>query len=276
MSEPRIPEPLRNLLPDLLDPGYARAAARRRSVRGPGAPAHAAPPPDDRRSQRVALVVGALLVGLVLGIAADDAAARAPGAEQARRGLVEDVREARGTTDELSEQARGLAAGVHDAQREALAGDEVGEAALDTLRRLELTAGTVAVTGPGLRITVADGGEDRTVLDRDLQVLVNSVWASGAEAVAIGGVRLHPTATVRQAGGAVLVDNRPTAQPYVIEAIGDPAGLHTRLVDTEGYGRFATFTQVYGTRFTVETAQSLTLPAGTPAEPELARKEEGR
>ncbi len=265
------------LLPDLLDPGYARAAERRRRLAESSAGAHRrAAPAGDRTGQVVALVVGALLVGLVLGIAADDAAARAPGAEQARRGLVEDVEQARERTDELSGQAGDLGAEVQRAQGDALAGTALGEQALDALRGLELPAGTVAVTGPGLRITVADSGEDRTVLDRDLQVLVNSVWASGAEAVALGGVRLHPTATVRQAGGAVLVDNRPTAQPYVIEAIGDPADLHTRLVNTEGYGRFATFTQVYGTTFTVETAGSLTLPAGSPAEPELAKKEGNR
>jgi uncharacterized protein YlxW (UPF0749 family) len=266
-SPSRRQELLRSLLPELIDPGYERAAARRPP--GPSTPAQ-------RRGQVVALVVGALLVGLVLGTAAADASARAPGAEQARRGLVDDVQEARRRTDELSATAAGLAVEVERARRAALAGDTLGERALDELRDLGLPSATVAVTGPGLRITVADGGEDRTVLDRDLQVLVNSVWASGAEAVAIGGVRLHPLATVRQAGGAVLVDNRPVAQPYVIEAIGDPADLHTRLVGTEGYGRFATFTQVYGTTFTVEAAESLTLAAGTPAEPALARKEGGR
>lgn len=272
----RVPELLRGLLPDLLDPGYARAAARRAAMEQAEQSGQTGRTKRAARGQTVALVVGALLVGLVLGVAASDASARAPGAEEARRGLVDDVQQARQRTDELSGRAGELAAEVKRAQRDALAGNTLGDQALEELRELELPAATSAVTGPGLRITVADRGEDRTVLDRDLQVLVNSVWASGAEAVALGGVRLHPLATVRQAGGAVLVDNRPAAQPYVIEAIGDPAGLHTRLVDTEGYGRFATFTQVYGTTFTVETVQSLTLPAGTPAEPELARKEGDR
>jgi uncharacterized protein YlxW (UPF0749 family) len=252
------PEPLRRLLPDLLDAGYARAAARRGGE------------PASGSAQVAALVLGALLVGLVLGVAAADAAARAPGAEQARRGLVDEVQDARQRTDALSATAGDLGTRLRQAQRQALAGSSQGAATLDTVRTLEQATGAVAVTGPGLRITVADRGEERTVLDRDLQVLVNGVWACGAEAVALGGVRLHPLATVRQAGGAVLVDNRPVAQPYVLEAIGDPAALHTRLVDTDAYGRFATFTQVYGTRFTVEPVQSLTLPAGTPAEPELA------
>jgi len=256
--------PLRGLLPDLLDPGYARAAARRGNAPAAG------------HAQVVALVLGALLIGLVLGVAAADAAARAPGAEKARRGLIDDVQDARRRTDGLSATAGRLAAELKVAQQRALAGSANGDATLETVRTLEQAAGAVAVTGPGLRITVVDGGDKPNVLDRDLQVLVNGLWASGAEAVAFGGVRLHPRATVRQAGGAVLVDNRPVAQPYVLEAIGDPAGLHTRLVDTDAYGRFATFTQVYGTRFTVETVDSLSLPAGVAAEPELATKEGSR
>jgi uncharacterized protein YlxW (UPF0749 family) len=254
MAESReYPSLLRGLLPGPIDSGYTRAHARRggRPATGPG--------------QLVALLLGALLAGLLLGVAASDAAARAPGAEQARRGLVDDLRAARARTDELSDRSAQLRTELRQAQDEQLAGSRQGRATLDTVRRLELAAGAVAVTGPGLRITVADGPQRHGVLDRDLQLLVNSVWAAGAEAIALGGVRLHPLATVRLAGGAMLVDNRPVDQPYVFTAIGDPASLHTRLVQTDGYGRFATFAQVYGTTLNVEASDSLTLLAGAPA-----------
>jgi uncharacterized protein YlxW (UPF0749 family) len=261
-------ELLRGLLPELLDPGYARAAERRAAR---GLPEPSGP------GQVAALALGAVLIGLVLGVSAADARDRAPGAEQARRGLVQDVQDARQRTDELAGTAADLTARLRSAQRDALGGSgplaAQGGATLDAVRRLEQATAAVAVTGPGLRITVADAGQERNVLDRDLQVLVNGLWASGAEAIALGGVRLHPLATVRQAGGAVLVDNRPVAQPYVLEAIGDPPTLHTRLVNTDAYGRFNTFAQVYGTRFTVEQVSALSLPAGAPAEPRLAVKE---
>ncbi|HET8641648.1 MAG TPA: DUF881 domain-containing protein [Pseudonocardiaceae bacterium] len=278
MSEPpRLHQPrglLRDLLGEHLDPGYARAAQRRRDHSQDGLPGG--------RAQGLWLLCGALLVGLLLGVAANDAAARAPGAEQARRGLVEDVREARARTDELGRRASELAASRDAAQADALAGDQRGRAALDELDRLEQHVSAVAVAGPGLRITIADTADTadpaspqqqtRVVLDRDLQLLVNGLWAAGAEAVALSGVRLHPRATIRQAGGAVLVDNRPVSQPYLLEAIGDPRYLHVRFVETDGYGRFATFTQVYGTRFDVVQVEVLRLPAGSPAEPVLARR----
>ena len=250
---------LRELLGEHLDPGYRTAAARR-----DGRPAGGA-------AQLVWLVCGTLLIGLVLGAAASDAAARAPGAEQARRGLMADVRDARARTDSLAGQAADLGAQRDAAQSEALASDQQGRAALDELARLEQAAAAVAVTGPGLRITVdAQPAEQQAVFDRDLQVLVNSLWVAGAEAVAFSGVRLHPRATIRHAGGAVLVDNHPVSQPYLLAAIGDPARLQIRFVETDGYGRFATFAQIYGIQFVIEPAELLRLPAGSPAEPVLA------
>ena len=58
-------------------------------------------------------------------------------------------------------------------------------------------------------------GSRQVILDRDLQLVVNSLWVSGAEAVSVGGVRIGPNVTIRQAGGGILVDNQPISSPYV-------------------------------------------------------------
>ena len=277
MADRREPRALRDLIGEHLDPGYAKAAERRRAEADGGGLGGPSGPGGRRRrlAQAAWMVAGALLTGLVLGVAADDAAARAPGAEQARRGLVEDVRQARARTDELSREAAELGDARGQAQGEALASNQRGRDTLDELARLERGVAAVQVTGPGLRITVDDdrepGEQGHAILDRDLQVLVNGLWAAGAEAIALSGVRLHPRATIRQAGEAVLVDHRPVSQPYQLEVIGDPQNLHIRFLETDGYGRFATFTQVYGMRFDVEPVDELRLPAGSPAEPEVAR-----
>src|ERR1700742_3500506 len=84
---------LRTVLSDRLDPGY-QAAARRRG----GAPARG-------RAQRCWLVAGGLTAGLVLGIAARHAAALAPGAGQAARGLVAEVVQARERPEDLGRRA---------------------------------------------------------------------------------------------------------------------------------------------------------------------------
>lgn len=248
-----------HLLTDRLDPGYREAAERRG-----GAPA--------RGPAQVAwLVAGALVAGLLFGVAARNAAALAPATDQTVRGLAAEVAQARQRGEELSRQAAALADQVDAARAGALAGDAAGQRVLGEVADLEVAAAAVPVTGEGLRITVADPpaaqgaptAREQTVLDRDLQLLVNALWSAGAEAIALGGVRLHPLATVRQAGGAMLVDNRPVGQPYLFEVLGDREELQVNLLDTDGYGRFHSFAQIYDTEFRIEPADRLTLPAGS-------------
>lgn len=88
---------------------------------------------------------------------------------------------------------------------------------------------------------------------------------------AIGGVRLRTTSAIRQAGGAILVDNRPVFWPLTVEAIGNTATLHVNFVDTVGFGRFQSFVSLYGVRFDVSAQSSLTLPAGIPVNLQYAK-----
>ena len=94
------------------------------------------------------------------------------------------------------------------------------------------------MTGPGLVVRLDDAAGDgdgadvdpRTdvddsgrVTDRDLQTVVNEVWAAGAEAVAVNGQRLTALSAIRSAGDAILVDFRPLT-PAVRRSwrVGDP------------------------------------------------------
>jgi len=186
------PSLLTALLTDHLDPGYAAAA------RSPGSPRRRAP----------WTAAGALAVGLVFGLAVVQAGA--PGTDAVRSGLVADVQAARRSTDELAARRAELTVTADGVRSTALAGNAQGQAALAELRRLQALAAATAVTGPGLQVTVTDtvattrsgsGSQRGTVLDRDLQLVVNDLWAAGAEAIAVGGVRLNPTSTVRRQGG---------------------------------------------------------------------------
>ena len=47
------------------------------------------------------------------------------------------------------------------------------------------------------------------MIARDLQIVVNGLWASGAEAVSVNGQRLTSKAAIRFAGQAILVNYRP-------------------------------------------------------------------
>jgi uncharacterized protein YlxW (UPF0749 family) len=106
---------------------------------------------------------------------------------------------------------------------------------------------------------------DGRVQDRDLQDLVNGLWAAGAEAVDVNGQRLTALTAIRSAGDAVLVDFRPLSPPYVVRAVGNPAALELELLDGPTGRRLTTYEALYGLRFSLERVDELSLPgAGTP------------
>ncbi|MCW2566352.1 MAG: hypothetical protein JWN54_449 [Mycobacterium sp.] len=265
---------LSDLLTNHLDPGYA-AAARRRAERG-------APPPVERRALRIAAVLAALLIGLVLAVAYGQAVARAPETARTRAALARDVDERSHRTDDLQRRAEALRQQVARERAAALAGHGDGAAAVAALAELEAITGLGRVRGPGVLVRLADGPPPKDpvtgqptgdadlgrVQDRDLQDVVNALWASGAEAISINGQRLAATSAIRSAGGAVLVDFRPVGSPYSLQAIGDPALLPKRFDGSAAARRFRGYEQQYGMSFSAARDDELVLPAA-PA-PDLA------
>lgn len=257
-----------------LDPGYAEAARRRDRT-----------PP---RQSMAMIGIGLLLVGFVLATAYRETERREPGTTQAREQLLDDVRDHRAASDDLADEVNQLDAEVRRERDAALSRTNEGTALGRQVRALEQQAGLVAVHGPGLTVTMADAeatttvdpvtGEKETtpadengrVLDRDLQRVVNALWASGAEAIAINGQRLAPTTAIRTAGGAILVDLYPLTSPYTIEAIGSETELLTAFTETPTASTFRTYSQLYGMTFDTASSSELRLPASAPTVPREA------
>ncbi len=95
---------------------------------------------------------------------------------------------------------------------------------------------------------------------QDLQLVTNGLWQAGAEAIAINGQRLTARSAIRFAGEAILVDFRPLARPYVVNAIGDPAGLRARFVASSTGSYFAALSANYRIRTELVAQDSMTLP----------------
>jgi uncharacterized protein YlxW (UPF0749 family) len=253
---------LRRLVEDSLDEGYARAAARRNA----GTPRN--------RTTVWVLTAGLLAVGLLLTTAYVQTRERAGSAAEARDALVAEV-DARETANERAQRELDrLRAAVQRDQQEALALTGAGAELSTRLADLEAITGAGAVTGPGMTVRLDEAPEDtgadvdpRTdvtddgrVTDRDLQTVVNEIWAAGAEAVAVNGQRLTGLSAIRSAGDAVLVDFRPLNPPYEVAAIGDPETLRTTFVGGFG-GSYLQVLQGYGITYAVEDASRLELPA---------------
>jgi uncharacterized protein YlxW (UPF0749 family) len=264
---------LDDILAETLDPAYAQAAAARA-----GEPAGRPSAPRWRAQVVVAFTM--VVAGLLVAVTYDVTAAKSEGRQQVRSALIDDIHGASAVTDDLAAELEDLRAQVSDTRERLLEATTVGQQALDELARAEQGAAAVAVTGPGLLVTLANadpsadqdpvGGtveEDSRgrVQDGDLQLVVNALWAAGAEAVSINGQRLGPTSAIRFAGEAVLVDFRPVTSPYEISAIGDPATVSSAFLANRDVIALAGISDTFDLRFDFAEADELTLPAaGTP------------
>jgi len=271
-----VPSLLRSLLSDHLDPGYAAAAEAKTGAR--------------RRTGRRAWawqIAGALLIAVVFAAAVAQARSVAPGVKQTQHVLANSVRTSQSGTDALASQRAQLAADVDGVRRSQLEDNAVGQQLLRGLDALGFASASTPVIGPGLTVTLTDpgvsgnlsdvskeriAGSRQVVLDRDLQLVVNSLWASGAEAIAVGGVRVGPNVTMRQAGGAILVDNQPISSPYVILAIGPPHAMQDVFDRSPGLQRMRLLEASYGVGVSVAAGDGLTVPAANTRDVKFAKE----
>ncbi|WP_336026395.1 DUF881 domain-containing protein [Geodermatophilus sp. FMUSA9-8] len=265
---------LDQVLAETLDPAYAQAAAARAARAADGAPDR---PPWRRRLGPLAVAATMAAAGLLFSVTYDQAASGAEGREERRAALIEDIQARSASTDELAAELERLRGEVTGARDDALAASAVGQRALDDLDAAELAAGLDAVSGPGLVVTLANAEPDADadpvggsatedergrVQDGDLQLVVNALWAAGAEAVSINGQRLGPTTAIRFAGEAVLVDFRPVTNPYLVSAIGDPDELRPRFLGSPEVNALAVISESFGLRFEFAQEDELSVPAG--------------
>jgi uncharacterized protein YlxW (UPF0749 family) len=275
-----VPSLLRALLSEHLDPGYAAAAEKLSRTATP-------------RAARARVfgwlwqALAAMLVATVFAAAVAQARSVEPGVRSAQQLLVRSVRSTEDAAARQSQQRSALSTRVDDVQRLALANNAEGQRLLTRIDALSLAAASTPIIGPGLTVTVTDpgaspnlsdvskqrvNGSRQIILDRDLQLVVNSLWASGAEAISVGGVRIGPNVTIRQAGGAILVDNNPTSSPYTILAVGPPHSMRDVFDNSPGLQRLRLLEVSYGVGVTVNVSDGLSLPAGSVREVKFAKQ----
>lgn len=261
------PDASMSLLTDLfehtVEDGYADAHRSR------SAP-HATPP---RRRTVVTLRVAFFALLVVCAVSATAAVrqvlATEPGSSADHQALVREARERAASVTDLERQLVETRKEYTRAQGNTLASDAQGKQQVHQLERLRDTTGFDAVSGPGLVVTVDDAPENVTdsdawrIVDRDLQLLVNGLWAAGAKAVSVNGQRLTALTAIREAGDAVLVDYRPLARPYVVSALGDRHTLEAAFADSVAGRYFSTLQANFDIEYTLEDRDELTLPAAS-------------
>jgi uncharacterized protein YlxW (UPF0749 family) len=263
-----------DLVTNTLDPGYAEAAKR-------------APRSTGRRRRRIEqglVALGCVLTGFTLAVAYVSTHQAAPETAKVHADLVSRARAAQSSADGLQKAAQQLTTKIDSLRNQALSG--VG-GLRGQLQDAQLLAGTTAVTGPGVVVTLSNPpapapstaagragstpiSATQLLTDRDVRSVVNQLWAVGAEAISVNGVRLTPTAAIRFAGEAVLVDFEPINPPYVVRAIGNKDLLDTGFAASDVASRYQTLASVNGIGFSFDERSKLDLPAGTVSNPTYA------
>jgi len=250
-----------------LDPGYAAAAERRQESGLPAATGLRSP----------MLIIAAILIGALFGASALALRAPTTASSKIKGELVARIEVRRSHADAQEQLIARLRNQINTAQAAAL--NQQNQTGLTTeLSKLELAAGTVPVTGPGLVLTIDDapikaepvvpeanpraatGPDQGKVIAKDLQIVVNGLWEAGAEAISINGHRLTSRSAIRSAGAAILVDYRPLTRPYVITAIGDPGSLGVEFADNSGGSYLQSLKNNYAVRSDIQNRASVVVP----------------
>lgn len=246
-----------------LDADYA-AVARRRTADPSGVR------DDDGvgravRGGRAGTVLALLAFALLLSVAAVQTARTEPAQEAGRQSLVDQVEERREQLTAARSRVSDLRREVDTLQRTQLSGSDEGRAVQERLSVLGRAVGARPVTGPGMVVTVDDAPDARSdrqsVLDGDLQRLVNGLWQAGAEAISVNGQRLTQLSAIRTAGEAIHVNFKPLRRPYAVSAVGNPDQMPARFIETRGGAWWLNLRSVYNVRFEMHSKEELTLPA---------------
>ena len=132
------------------------------------------------------------------------------------------------------------------------------------LNRLQLISGASAAKGPGISITI-----DGYLLASDLVVVINELWAAGAEAVAINDCRVTATSGISYVDTMdktyLTCDGSIIQEPVEIRAIGNSAILEKSLTMPGGIADSLSLYQVY---LNIELQDEITLSA-LPSQPQL-------
>jgi uncharacterized protein YlxW (UPF0749 family) len=213
--------------------------------------------PPARIQSRLALGGIALVVGFLLAVQAT----RDPGLSRLAAERPEDLTRILAAlgeeADELTRQVGELRVKLSRYRSSARTDEVAVRDARETLADLQVLAGVVPVRGPGIRISIEDPGSE---VEWDAMLdLIQELRDAGAEAIAVGDLRVVASTWFGPSEKGFVVAGDPVTAPYEISAVGPSEDL------AEAMGLPGGPLTVIGARPGVEvrvgTEDDMTLPA---------------
>jgi uncharacterized protein YlxW (UPF0749 family) len=137
------------------------------------------------------------------------------------------------------------------------------------LQEAKMYTGLVAVTGPGIWITLDDSKSiskevdiNNYIHEQYITAILNALWNGGAEAIAVNDQRVMANTEVFCAGSYIQINGTRQMPPYVIKAIGDTNNLSSALNFQYTWLRLGDYQKQYGITRKLEVLEKVMIPAG--------------
>jgi len=184
--------------------------------------------------------------------------------------LVRSVQELERVNSSYRSRISGLRSDIDALEAQASSRSDSTRALNAQVQDLRAHAGLTPLRGPGVTVDLVNGrpppdgqtGASYLVSFEDIQDVANTLFAAGAEGIAVNGRRLTPLTAFRGSGGAVLIDQGPPLLgPYRITAVGNRSQMEQSLSDTGLLGDLRSRVQRFGIQLSWAGAPDLKLPA---------------
>lgn len=247
-----------------LDEDYRHVAQRRQREAGDGRREGASDAAPATRGRSALTLAAVIAFGLLVAVAAVQTSRNASVDNAGKDQLIERITDRRAAVTSLQKRIGALR---ETTTREEAEYGDLGrdlDAVTATERALRRTTGWGEVSGDGVRARIDDapgGGSDGQVRDSDLAALVNGLWQAGATAVSVNGQRVTTLSALRNAGGAVGINDTSLSPPYTVLALGETRTLQARFAQSTSGIRLRAITRQYAMPFSMHDEKGLTLPA---------------
>ncbi|MBC7343979.1 MAG: DUF881 domain-containing protein [Clostridia bacterium] len=164
--------------------------------------------------------------------------------------------------DRLRGEVAQLETTYAELSQEMATGADTANALKQEIEKLQLVNGIFSAHGPGIEITIP---ENTSLIYLDIIDLINELWASGAEAIAINNERITLQTAVKETQigkqTIITINGNRLDFPATVKAIGDPETLEKGLSLVGGI--IDNLNTLYGLRPTVIKKDRVTLPPAT-------------
>ena len=228
-----------------------------------------------RPSRRQAVVAVLLAVlGFAFVVQVRDTAANDTYAGLRESDLIQVLDGLTGTAERARREVDRLETRRDELQDESQARSAALDEAEQRVRTLNVIAGLVPVSGPGLRVTITES--DSRVSVGSLLDTVQELRTAGAEAMELNdSIRLGADSSFEDAVGGIELDDQLLESPYVLDVIGDPHILRSALNFSSG--PVETFETLDGATVTIEELESVEITSVRDApRPEYAELDSGQ